>query len=151
MSEALEALNLRGIVEFLPRVPYSQSLAALAEADLLLLLQASPDTTGLVPAKLYEYLRAQKPVLALVHEGATGEVLALTGGGWSVAPENQERLAETLARAFSLWRRGELDAIRAAPEALHRFDRKALAGQLAAIFDRVAGSSARAEPALRRV
>lgn len=145
MAEALDALNVRHAVEFLPRVPYSESLAALAVADLLLLLQASPDTTGLVPAKLYEYLRAQKPVLALVHPGATDEVLSLTGGGWSVSPEDQPALERALAAAFALWTRGELAATRADLAVLRRFDRRALAQELCGVFERVAGPGARDE------
>jgi len=146
MSEALDELRMRDTVEFLPRVPYSQSLAALAEADLLLLLQSSPDTTGLVPAKLYEYLRAQKPVLAMVHRGATDEVLSLTGGGWSVAPESQEALGGTLASAYSLWLQGDLAKTRANLSVLSRFDRKALAGELAGLFESVVDRCRMSQP-----
>ena len=74
LRDAIDRLQLRDVVETIARVPYAQSLEQLAASDVLLLLQASPDTVGLVPAKLYEYLRAQKPVLALVPAGATAEV-----------------------------------------------------------------------------
>lgn len=142
MADALDALNLGDSVEFLPRVPYSQSIEALASADLLLLLQASPDTTGLVPAKLYEYLRAQKPVLALVRAGATNALLSLTGGGWSVPPESQESLQAALAKAFELWQLGGLSEMRADLAVLRRFDRRALTGELVALFDRLVPSRA---------
>jgi glycosyltransferase involved in cell wall biosynthesis len=79
IQAALDAAGLSGTVSFLPRVPYEESLRQLSAADLLLLLQASNDTVGLVPAKLYEYLRAQNPILALVRTGAVTEVLAETG------------------------------------------------------------------------
>lgn len=137
IRDTLKSLGLEDVVEFMPRVPYAQSLAALAAADLLLLLQASPDTVGLVPAKLYEYLRSQKPVLALVHPGATDEVFAAVGGGWSVAPENPRAVEDALATAFKQWSEGSLGDKRADLTALRRFDRKALAGELATLFDRV--------------
>jgi glycosyltransferase involved in cell wall biosynthesis len=138
LREAVDRMGLRSVVEVLPRVPYAQSLQELANADLLLLLQASPDTASLVPAKLYEYLRSQRPVLALVHAGATSEVLGLTGGGWAVAPEDEQGLARTLAEAFAKWRDRSLPRFAADLAVLRRFDRKALAGELAKLFDRLA-------------
>ena len=91
MRAAVRESGLTGSVEFLGRVPYTEALAELSTADLLLLLQASEDTMSLVPAKLYEYLRAMRPVLALVLPGATSEVLAMTGGGWLANPRNSGR------------------------------------------------------------
>ena len=137
MREAIDRMDLRSVVEVLPRVPYAQSLEELANADLLLLLQASPDTASLVPAKLYEYLRSQRPVLALVHAGATSEVLGLAGGGWAIAPEDEQGLARTLGDAFAKWRDGSLAQFVASLDVLRRFDRRALAGELAVLFDRL--------------
>jgi glycosyltransferase involved in cell wall biosynthesis len=145
LKDDIDRLGLRDVVEFLPRVPYSESIEALTRADSLVLLQASPDTVGLVPAKLYEYLRSQKPVLALVPQGATGEVLAMTGGGWSIPPENNRELEDALSMMFRRWSEGRLAEDRADLAILRRFDRKALTGQLAALFDRLAGSDTASE------
>lgn len=131
-------LGLQHTVEFLPRVPYAQSLQELAGGDLLLLLQSSPDTTGLVPAKLYEYLRTQKPVIALVQPGATGEILANVNGGWAVDPNDANALHATVAEALRRWRAGTLPDARADLALLRQFDRKSLTVELAALFDRVA-------------
>jgi glycosyltransferase involved in cell wall biosynthesis len=136
-----ERSGLGDAIEFLPRVPYEQSLAELAKADMLLLLQASADTVGLVPAKLYEYLRAQKPVLALVQPGATTDVLELTGGGWAVAPSYEAGLTDVLASAFREWEEDRLVERRADMQVLRRFDRRVLTRDLAALFDRLAASS----------
>ena len=61
VRRALTELDLGAVVEFVDRVLYADALQQIASADLLLLLQASADTVGLVPAKLYEYLRAGRP------------------------------------------------------------------------------------------
>lgn len=137
MRTAIARLGVADAVEVLPRVPYAQSLRELANADLLLLIQASPDTTALVPAKLYEYLRAQRPVLALVHRGATAEVVAMTGGGWAVAPEDEQDLYDTLTEAFRRWRDGTLHQAVTTMDVLRRFDRRWLTGELASLFDRL--------------
>lgn len=135
LRDSVEQSGLARAVELLPRVPYAQSLEQLAGADLLLLLQSSPDTTGLVPAKLYEYLRAQKPVIALVPDGATGEILGQVHGGWAVDPGDTQSLRAAVADAVGRWRTGTLGDARADLAVLRRFDRKALTGELARIFD----------------
>jgi glycosyltransferase involved in cell wall biosynthesis len=119
------------------RMPYNDALRELGRADVLLLLQASDDTVGLVPAKLYEYLRSQKPVLALVFPGSTTEVLSTTDGGWAVDPRQPEALVAVIANIYQLWRSKTLETHRASLERLRRYERSALTGELAAVFDRV--------------
>jgi glycosyltransferase involved in cell wall biosynthesis len=137
LKRCIHETGLGRSVEFLPRVAYDEALRELAKADLLLLLQASEDTTSLVPAKLYEYLRAMRPVLALVLPGATTEVLAQTGGGWVANPRNDAELDGTTAEIFAHWQSGSLRRRHARLEALQQFDRRRLTGRLAAIFDEV--------------
>ena len=136
---AVRESGLSGSVEFLGRVPYTEALAELSKADLLLLLQASEDTMSLVPAKLYEYLRAMRPVLALVLPGATSEVLAMTGGGWLANPRDSGELEATLVEIYNRWAAGTLRDHHANMDVLRRFDRRNLTRELAAIFDAAVG------------
>ncbi len=129
-------------IAFLPRVSYDEALHALAEADVLLLLQASEDTKGLVPAKLFEYLRAQRPVLAAVPPGSSADIIRETMGGWAVDPADDGALVNVLAEIYDHWRRGTLADRRADLARLSRFDRRHLTGELAAIFERLAGEAA---------
>ena len=139
VRQAIEAAGLGASVTLVPRVPYEESLRELTAADLLL-LQASDDTVGLVPAKLYEYLRAGKPVLALVRAGAVSEIMDETGGGWAADPRMETELDAALADAVAAWRAGRLAERGANLDILRRFDRHALAGELARLFDDVAQS-----------
>ena len=143
VRKCVEQSRLAGSVEFLPRVPYVEALSALANADLLLLLQASEDTTSLVPAKLYEYLRSMRPVLALVLPGATSEVIAQTGGGWLANPRDARALQSAFVEIYRLWVRGTLAEHHANLDALRQFDRRRLTGELATIFDGVVGNRLR--------
>ena len=135
MTRAVAQAGLGGHVEFLPRVPYDQALRELAAADLLLLLQASADTVDLVPAKLFEYLRSGRPVLALVRPGASAEVLQEAGGGWAVDPRDPARLQEVLAVAYRMWQARRLAELAASPERLKTFSREHLAAELARCFN----------------
>lgn len=135
IQREVRKLRLEGTIEFLPRVSYQESLLELSRANLLLLLQASPDTASLVPAKLYEYLRTFRPVLALVWPGATADVLETAGGGWAVAPENENMLRATIREVYRLWGNGKLAEVCSEPAALRQFDRRILTGRLAEVFN----------------
>jgi glycosyltransferase involved in cell wall biosynthesis len=54
------------LVAIMPALPYRQALAEMLQADGLLLLQGYTSNPA-IPAKLYEYLRAARPVVGLVH------------------------------------------------------------------------------------
>jgi glycosyltransferase involved in cell wall biosynthesis len=140
LQEAIHRLGLNACIEFVPRLPYAHSLRELATADVLLLLQASEDTRGLVPAKLYEYLRMQKPVLALVLPGEASRILQTTGGGVAIDPTDQRRLVEELAGLYRCWRDGTLQREGADLALVRRFDRRELTRELASIFERLAGT-----------
>lgn len=143
LAECLRETGLLASVEFVPRVPYEEALRELLKADVLILLQASADTAGLVPAKLYEYLRSGRPVLALVLPGATGEVMHETGGGWPTDPTNPAALQSAVQQIYRAWREGSLASYGADLGRLKRFDRRALTRELASIFDALAsGASA---------
>lgn len=135
MREAIHAAGLDGRVEFIPRIEYSRALVELTRADLLLLLQDSPDTESLVPAKLFEYLRAGRPVLAVGRPGASAEILARVGGGWASDPRVNGALRAGLSHAYRAWQEGTLDQTAADPAALKRFSRQQLAAELASRFD----------------
>ena len=56
--------GLQSVVEVLPPMEYRHALAEMLRADGLLILQAA-NCNEQIPAKLYEYLRAGRPILAL--------------------------------------------------------------------------------------
>lgn len=134
----LTQYNMQDAVEFLPRLPYAQALSLQAEADLLLLLQASRDTEGLVPAKLYEYLRCLSPVLALVPMGASQRIIEETRGGWAIDPSNKMQISGALIETYHLWKEGKLKERAASLDSLQQYDRKALTRKLADIFNSLA-------------
>ena len=66
-------------IEVCPPIPYKQALNEMMRADALLILQ-SDDCNDQIPAKLYEYLRARRPVLGLTDpNGDTAETLRRAG------------------------------------------------------------------------
>jgi len=139
VKEAVKDAGLIARVEFLPRVSYQASLTELGRASILLLLQASKDTVDLVPAKLFEYLRAGRPVLALAPLGATAEVLNDTRGGWVVDPSDMDSLRDAIVTAYRAWTSGDLSRLTATSATLGQYNRAYLAGVLAEHFEALLG------------
>jgi hypothetical protein len=52
------------LIEVLPPLPYVEALAEMMRADALVVMQAA-NCNEQIPAKVYEYLRARRPILAL--------------------------------------------------------------------------------------
>jgi hypothetical protein len=74
-SQALVALRIDDLVELAPPIPYVEALEEILQASGLLLLQAA-NCNNEIPAKVYEYFRAGRPILALTDErGDTAAVL----------------------------------------------------------------------------
>jgi hypothetical protein len=82
-DDFLRALALRfdvaDLIDLAPPLPYREALEEMHRADGLLVLQAS-NCNEQIPAKVYEYLRAQRPVLGLTDPaGDTAELLRRCG------------------------------------------------------------------------
>jgi hypothetical protein len=85
-------------VELCAPLPYREALAEMMRADALLVMQAS-NCNQQVPAKVYEYLRAQRPVLCLSDRaGDTWGVLRDSGLDAFARLDDADDIADLLAR-----------------------------------------------------
>ncbi len=118
------------------QVGYRESLEEMCGADLLLLLDAPGRRIG-VPAKLYEYLGAGRPILAIGSaHGDLATILRDSGVPHRLAPPGDvARQREALLELVRGVTSGELGP--GPEEARRRFSREALAGQLAGMMDRL--------------
>ena len=79
LQQLIKRYEIESIVSLAPPISYKEAIAEMLSADGLLILQAS-NCNNQIPAKLYEYLRAQKPILALTDpEGDTALKLKSLG------------------------------------------------------------------------
>jgi glycosyltransferase involved in cell wall biosynthesis len=93
----VEALGLSGRVMRRGFVPYEESLRAMRRArSLLVLLPHRPSWRTCVPSKLYPYLGARRPVLALVPEGDAAALVRATRAGTVVSSADPDVVAEAL-------------------------------------------------------
>jgi glycosyltransferase involved in cell wall biosynthesis len=127
--------GLEDIVELAPALPYREGLAEMMHADGLLLLQAA-NCNHQIPAKMYEYLRARRPLLALTHpDGDTACSLRRAGIDTIAALDQAADIAAALAHFLHLCRvrRAPL----AAPETIAAHSRAVRSRELAALLDQV--------------
>jgi glycosyltransferase involved in cell wall biosynthesis len=65
MLQTLAAKHgVQDFIELRPAIPYREALAEMMTVDALLVMQAS-DCNAQIPAKIYEYLRAGRPIIGL--------------------------------------------------------------------------------------
>ncbi len=126
VNAAIAAGGLERVVTVCGQIDHAQALARMMAADVLLLLaQRQPCQ---IPAKLYEYLHAQRFVLAFT-DGASARVVEETGAGRVVGPDQDA--APALREIVELHRSGQLARWAAAPEKVVPYQARHLAGFLA--------------------
>jgi glycosyltransferase involved in cell wall biosynthesis len=132
--EEVKAAGLAGVVRFLPGRTHHDAVAAMLSARVLLLLEQDSDRGRLVlPGKAFEYLRAGRPILAVVPRGgAAARFVRETGAGIAVDPSNPAEIAEALARLLGGGAEPSPSVVSAA-----RYERRVLTAELARLFDGV--------------
>jgi glycosyltransferase involved in cell wall biosynthesis len=87
--------GVEGLLEMAGQVPRRDSLQEMLDASALLILQ--PVTTVAIPAKLYEYLAAGRPILALAEpDGDTAELVLRSGRGIVALAEDDDAVEAAL-------------------------------------------------------
>jgi hypothetical protein len=129
----LRAQNLEDVVRLEPPISYERALAEMLGADGLLVFQAA-NCNHQIPAKLYEYLRARRPVFALTDPaGDTAAVLRAAGIDTIYRIDRSDDIAKGMRRFLERLSRG--DAPVARPAAVAGATRGARTRELAAILD----------------
>jgi glycosyltransferase involved in cell wall biosynthesis len=117
--------------------PHAEALAAMRAADVLLLLVPRAAGRGLsvVSGKVYEYLAAERPILALVPpEGDAAALLRDTGSAWIADPDDEDAILAALGQAADAWLAGSLHERRLSAEWRERLDRRTRARELAELL-----------------
>ena len=93
----LAGLARRGVARLHGQVSRAQALAWQRRAGVLLLVTAA-DRSSVATTKLFEYLQARRPILALTGRTAAAAIVASTRSGWVASPRSAPEIEETLER-----------------------------------------------------
>jgi glycosyltransferase involved in cell wall biosynthesis len=91
----LAPLEEQGMVKLWGHKPRAMALGFQRKADILLLITA-PDKASIATGKLFEYLAANKPILALTRGTEAARIVNDTGAGVVVSPDGPEEIAEAI-------------------------------------------------------
>lgn len=132
----LDAADIADLVTLAPSLPYHDALAEMMDVDASLLLQAS-NCNHQIPAKLYEYLRAGRPVLCLADPASdTAAALRAAGGKFVARIDDAAEITDTLMRFTASVRNGDTGGFHNAyVSSCSRYERTR---ELASLLDEVA-------------
>ena len=103
VAEMAEELGIGKIMELIDWLPHNEVQDLLQRADLLLLLAQRQPLC--VPNKLYEYLGARRPILAVTDlDGESARVLREVGGHYVTAADDVAGQEDAIAQALGLGR-----------------------------------------------
>jgi len=124
-------------VRRLPFVAHDRAVAAMQDADALLLLNADvPHAERIINAKAFEYIAARRPILAITPRGDLWDLLADVPAACLHRPAETSGIAETLT---GLLQRLALEGRGPATEGeISMFERREQAGELAVLLDDLA-------------
>jgi glycosyltransferase involved in cell wall biosynthesis len=138
--EWAETLELGDRLELIPYAPRRRSLELQRDSEALLLLipEAGGRGKGVLSGKVFEYLAAERPILAVVPpDGAAAGLIRAAGAGVVVAPDDVEDMAAALHDLHGRWRGGTLEAVRLDEGWRERVSRRARVEELAALLERL--------------
>ncbi len=141
-QKCISELGLSDLIETPGYVSHEQSIAHLLAAEaLLLVIGSSLDSSMVYTGKVFEYLGANKPILCLADDGVAAKLIRDTHTGIVVPPDDVSQISQNLVAMYQQWQTGQL-SIETDRKLILTFERRNLTGQLAGIFDELAGKIA---------
>lgn len=136
VARMIAELDITDIVEVAASISYGAALSEMLSVDALLLLQAA-NSNHQIPAKLYEYLRAGRPILALT-DAAGDSAAALRAAGIDTLADIADATQIEAALPIFLQRVRARSAPVADRRYVARFSRRAQSVALAELLGRIA-------------
>jgi glycosyltransferase involved in cell wall biosynthesis len=135
--EWVEELELGDRLELLDYLPHRRALELQrdSEANLLLLPEAAGRGKVVPSGKIFEYLAAERPILAAVPtDGAAAKLVRETGAGIVVGPEDEKGIREALVGLHARWKAGHLGNGYLTDDERDRLSRKTRVEELAELL-----------------
>jgi hypothetical protein len=137
-ARELARRDLQDLVFLAPPLPYAEALAEMLTADGLLLFQAS-GCNHQIPAKLYEYFRARRPILLITDPAGDTAAEARAAGIRHIFPWDDRRALRDGIRDF-VFDRLDRSVLRPREDAIVNASRKGQTALLAGVFEGVVRS-----------
>jgi len=125
-------------VELADRTSHNEVLK-MQRAAAALVSFTHPKTAGTLTGKIFDYLAAGRPIIAIPEDhGAIGDLLRETGAG--VCLSDPEAIAQTLTKWYNFWRTNRNFTLLTNTDAVAKYSRKEQAKKLAVLLAEAAHS-----------
>ena len=135
--EWADSLGFGDRLELVEYAPRSESLRLQRDSEALLLLVPDADGRGkgVLSGKVFEYLAAGRPILAVVPpDGAAADLIRETRAGMVVAPDDVDGIRVALEVLHARFADGGLAAVELSDKLRHRLSRAARVEETAALL-----------------
>jgi len=132
----IEKYGLQNSTEFISYVPHHSVLEYQQAAQVLLLaVNNVPSAKGIITGKIFEYLQANRPILAIAPvDGDLNEIINKTKTGIVVGFNDKEKLKTSLSQLFVDFKNNEL---KVSSQNIEHYHRRELTKRLASIINQV--------------
>ncbi|MBI3586609.1 MAG: glycosyltransferase [Ignavibacteriales bacterium] len=140
VREMIASSSVYHSIETIPYLPHNESIKELLRSDALLLIVDEADgSEEIVPGKVFEYIGAQRPIIALAPEGAIAELMRETRSGYVTRNGDIQGIKAALIECYGNFfyhnKKNQQDYLFG--EAVRKYERKEITRQLAALLDRL--------------
>lgn len=138
LDTAIRELKLKNVAfDFVggkERLLHLGAVKRIAKADVLILILSPVYYPGVFSGKLFEYLAARRPILALVPSRSdAAKLIRKLGVGVVVDPQDKEGIKKAILTFYQKWQKNTLILPKVD---ISRFDRRQITTKLARIFDK---------------
>lgn len=136
IDSILEGLGISDLVELIGHIPHQKSIQYLIDSDILLLIQ--PSTTTQIPAKVYEYIAVNKPILCLSPIGATSGLILKEDIGVVVHSDDIQVIAQAIYELYLRFKQNNLE-IKSCLKLQERYNGSKLTCELDKVLNKIKG------------
>ena len=134
--ESIDMYKLTSNLEIVPYLHHKKAIALQKNAQVLLLaVNKVPNAKGIVTGKIFEYLQAKRPILAIGPvDGDLAEIINLTSSGTVVDFEDEKTLKNSILELYNSYKNHNL-AVNL--KNIDQYHRKHLTAKLATIINKL--------------
>jgi len=137
-EQVLFSIEKNGLSDYLSNIGYvshNQSIDFQEKSQILLLLEIEkPELQGIIPGKIFEYLKAKRPILAIgPEEWDATKILKKTKAGVFFNYSEKEEMKKQILQWYAEFKSGDLTVNSSSAE-IKKFSRKNLTAQLSEVI-----------------
>jgi hypothetical protein len=131
--DSISKSGLESHLDLIGYVPHEEAIKYQHKSQVLLLLEIDdPKTKGIIPGKLFEYLQAKRPILAIGPKAwDVCKILDETSSGSCFVYPEKQKIKEKLLKFFQEYQTGNLQT---SPNNNEKYHRRNLTGELAKLI-----------------